>query len=274
MAANRLRTIRANKVEIFESLERKIERLEKKLPEEDEEEDEEETSKELITEIKKNIAEGKEWTKKGNNKAIKSIKERRKANMMETQNELIIKNVSKPGPMENNNKMRDSIVKHINKEAKKQNIEPIKPNQIAITKITWKEKTEEGENKQVYGAHKVKISGGKEYRKLMFTNLKNTNMRQDLGDRISVKNSVPKHLLARSKHLERVGEKMRKEKKVQTKTTLREGGLYLHYREKNQKNWIEVDEEDLTIEEEEKARRGRNRREGEKLKQSNEETLE
>ena len=50
-----------------------------------------------------------------------------------------------------------------------------------------------------------------------------TTMRKELGDRISIKNMASKHLLAHSKHLERGAMKRRKENKLQTNVTLKEG---------------------------------------------------
>ena len=85
------------------------------------------------------------------------------------------------------------------------------------------------------------------YRKMLFTNLKNTNLKGDLGNRISLKNAVPSHLLSRSRHLEKVAVRLRKEQKKQTKVTLKNGGLYLFIRDKGEKDWHIVEEDDLVI---------------------------
>ena len=85
--------------------------------------DEGETVATSATEILKMALEAasqaKQWAGKANNKAVKSIKEKRKENLREVQKEVLIKNISKNGPVENINKVKDSVLKHLNTEAKK-----------------------------------------------------------------------------------------------------------------------------------------------------------
>lgn len=200
-----------------------------------------------IKSVIKATAEATEKASKANAKAIKSIKEQRKDNLKAVQKEVIIKNVSKTGPVSNINKVKDSVVKHLNTEARKNKMETLNPNQVSVTKLSWTQVDKDGNKEDKFGAHKVTINAKVDYRKLMFSNLGKTAMRKDLGDRISVKNMIPKHLLARSKHLEKVAEKLRREKKKQTKVTLKDGGLFLFTRERGDKEWRQEEEKSLTL---------------------------
>ena len=118
-----------------------------------------------------------------------------------------------------------------------------------MTKLSWTKVNRDGTKEDKFGAHKVSINAKVDYRKLMFSNLGKTAMRKELGDRISIKNMVPKHLLARSKFLEKVAMKRRKENKLQTKVVLKDGGLHLFTRGKGEQDWCQEEEEDLVLEE-------------------------
>ena len=193
------------------------------------------------------MEEAKTWAGKANAKAVKSIKEMRKENMRAVQKEVLIKNVTKTGPVENVNKVKDAVLKHINAEAQRLKLGKLTSNQVTVSKLSWTKTDKDGNREDRYGAHKVSINAKVDYRKLMFSNLKKTTMRKDLGDKISIKNVIPKHLLARSKHLEKVAEKKRKEEGLQTKVALKEGGLFLYTRKKDDREWRQVKEEDLDL---------------------------
>ena len=209
-----------------------------------------EAAKEAVT-ILNNVVEAttqaKEWAGKANSKATKSIKETRRENLKEVQKEVLIKNVSKNAPVENINRVKDAVLKHLKDEAKKAGMGNLNNNQVSVSRLSWTKVNRDGTKETKYGAHKVTINAKVEYRKLMFSNLARTTMRKDLGDKISIKNMVPKHLLARSKHLERVALKKRREDNLHTKVALKEGGLYLYTKRKGDRDWRQVKEEDLLL---------------------------
>ena len=168
-------------------------------------------------------------------------------NMKEVQKEVLIKNVSKNAPVENINRVKDAVVKHLKEEARKTGMSPLSNNQVSVTRLSWTKVNKDGRKETKYGVHKVMLNAKVEYRKLMFSNLVRTTMRNDLGDKISIKNMVPRHLLACSKHLERVALKKRREDNLHTKVALKEGGLFLYTKRKGDRDWQQVEEEDLML---------------------------
>ena len=64
--------------------------------------------------------------------------------------------ISKIGPVEKINKVKDSMLKHMNAEAKKMGT--LTSNKVSVTKLSWTKVNRDGIKEDKFGAHKVFIN--------------------------------------------------------------------------------------------------------------------